>query len=51
MTEDEAQKRLELFAPYGKRRWKVMPMGDLNADIPCVEMTTKPQMEWDKIDK
>ena len=32
LAEEEARERLELFTPDGQRQWKVMPMGDLNAD-------------------
>ena len=37
--------------PDIKRRWKVMPMGDLNAAPTFVEMTMKLQMEWDTLAK
>ena len=31
VAEEEAHERLELFTPDGNRRWKLMPMGALNA--------------------
>ena len=44
VAEEEAQKILYLFTPYGKRRWKVIPMGDLNADQICLAIIVKLQM-------
>ena len=51
LEEEEAREILDLFTPDGKRRWKVMPMGDLNADQIFVAMTTKLKMEWDTLSK
>ena len=31
VAEEEARKRLSLFTPDVKQRWKVIPMGDLNS--------------------
>ena len=42
---------LELFTPYRKRQWKVMPMGALNAAPIFVAMMMKLQMEWDTLSK
>ena len=49
VAEEEACERLAFFTPDGKRRWKVMPMGDLNADTTFLAMMTKLQMEWDTL--
>ena len=51
VTEEEAHKILEFFAPNGKRRWKVMHMGDLNTDPTFLAMIMKLQMEWDTLAK
>ena len=51
VTEEEARKRLELFTPDRKSWWKVMHMGDLNADPKFVSMMMKLKMEWYTIAK
>ena len=51
VAEEEARERLELFTPDGQRQWKVMPMGDLNADQIFFAMTMKLKMEWDTLSK
>ena len=37
---------LTLFTPYINQRWKVMPMGDLNAARTLVAMIMKLEMKW-----
>ena len=44
VAEEEARKILALFTPDRKRRWKVMPMGDLNMAPAFVAMIMKLQM-------
>ena len=44
LSEEEARKRLALLTLDRKRRWKVMPMGDLNKDPTFLAMITKLQM-------
>ena len=51
VAEEEARERLELLTPDGKRRWKVMHMGDLNAAPTYVAMMMKLRMEWDTLAK
>ena len=51
VAEEEARERLALFAPDGKRKCKVMPMGDLNSAPTFVEMVMKLQMKWDTLAK
>ena len=51
VVEEEAHELLEIFTPEQKRRWKVMPMGGLNAAPACVAMMTKLHMEWDTLAK
>ena len=51
VAEEEARKILAFFTPDGKRRCKVMPIGDLNADPTFVAITTKIQLEWDTLSK
>ena len=51
LADQEAQERLELFTPDGKRIWKLMPMGDLNTSPTFVAMAMKLQMEWDTLAK
>ena len=46
VAEEEAHKRLEFFTLDGKRRWEVMPMGDLNAARTLVAMIMKIEMKW-----
>ena len=46
MSEEEARERLALFAPDGKRRWKLMPVWALNEAPTFVEMTMKLKIEW-----
>ena len=50
VSENEARKRLTLFTPDGKRWWKVIPMGDLNAAPTFVLNVMKLQMKWDTLD-
>ena len=45
VTEEEAQEILTLFAPDRKRRWKVMPMGEIHADPQFVEIMMKLLLE------
>ena len=42
---------MELFTPDRKRRWKVMPVGDLNVAPTFLAMTMKLQMERYTLDK
>ena len=51
VAEEEAHERLKFFTPEGNRRWKVMPMGDLNGSPTFVAMTMKLHMEWDTLAK
>ena len=51
MAEEETRERLAFFAPDGKRRLKVMPMGGLNAAPTFVAMVVKLHMEWDTLAK
>ena len=51
VAEEEARKRMAFFIPDGKRRWKVMHMGDLNSAPTSVAMMMKLQMEWDTLAK
>ena len=51
VAEEEARERLELFTPDRKRRWKVIPMGDLNKDPTFVAMMKKLQIVWYTLDK
>ena len=44
VAEEDVRERLELFNPDGKRQWKVMPMGDLNAAPKFVAMMMKLKM-------
>ena len=44
-AEEEARKRLAFFTPDGKRRWKVIHMGDLNAAPTFAEMMVNLLME------
>ena len=51
VAEEEARKILEFFTPDGKRRCKVMSMGDLNAAPTFVAMVIKLQKEWNTLAK
>ena len=51
VAEEEARERLAFFTPDGKRRWKVMPMGYLNADPTFLSIMMKLYMEWDTLSK
>ena len=51
VSEYQARKRLEFFTLYGKRWWKVVPMGALNSAPKFVFMMMKLQMEWETIAK
>ena len=51
VAEDEARKILAFFTPDVNRRWKVMPMGDLNADPTFLAIMMKLHMERDKLAK
>ena len=44
MAEEEALKRLEFFIPDGRRQWKVIHMGSLNAAPKFVAMMMKLKM-------
>ena len=46
MVEEEAHERLTFFTPHGNWRWRVIPMGSLNAVPAFVAMTVKLKMEW-----
>ena len=43
--------KTDMIHPIRKRRWKVMPIGSLNADSMFVAMTMKLKMEWDILTK
>ena len=45
LSEEEERERLTFLNPDGKRRWKVMHIGDLNADPTFVAMMMKLIME------
>ena len=47
LAEEEAHKRLAFFTPDRNRKWKVMPMGSLNAASTFLSMTMNLKMEWD----
>ena len=51
VTEEDARERLALFALDRKRRWRVMPMGDLNAASTFLATMMKLHMEWDTLAK
>ena len=51
VAEEEARERLKLFTPDGKRRWKVITIGELNAAPTFVAMIMKLQMEWETLAK
>ena len=51
VAEEEARERLALFTLDGNRRWKVMPMGPLNAAPTFLAIIMKLKMEWDTLSK
>ena len=51
VAEYEALENMELFTPYGKRRYKVMPMWDLNTAPTFVSMIMNLKMKWDTLAK
>ena len=51
VDEEEACKKLEFFTTDGKRWWKVVPMGDLNAAPAFVAIMMKLNNEWDTLAK
>ena len=51
VAEEEAHEILAFLTPDGKRWWKVMHMGALNADPKFVAIMMKLQMEWDTLVK
>ena len=46
VAEEDSREILALFVPEGKRQWKVMPMGALNAASTFVAMIMHIKMEW-----
>ena len=46
LAEEEAREILASFALYVNWRWKLIPMGALNADPIFVAIIMKLQMEW-----
>ena len=51
VVEEDARERLALLALDRKRRWRVMPMGDLNAASTFLATMMKLHMEWDTLAK
>ena len=51
MAEYKAKKRLSFFTPDGNRRWKLIPVWDLNVAPKFVARMMNLKMEWYTLSK
>ena len=49
VVEEKAREILAFFTRDGKRRWEMMPMGELNVSPTFVAVNMELKMEWDTI--